>query len=317
MRICISKFSHFKCYTNLSNINKILIKKFNKQSSKPMLENIALQKRHKPLKRYSLDYLDNIVSNNQHRVFIESHRGVNREEPENTLVAFEKAIQLECDSIEMDIWLTKDKIPIVIHGDEEGNIDKKYGKINSHDFESIAKIRLEREQKIPKLEEVLRLCKNRIFLNLELKDPNHKETFEEVHKLVTEYEMHKEVQISSFRFNYFDALIEYGLHAKIEFGFLHDRSCEKNLELNFNFKQSMINLWYGDVTKEIIEKAHRNHIGVMAWFCMNDEETYEIIHRLIDMKIDVICTNDPRNALKIRENYYKTRANYGFSELRI
>jgi len=305
MNQCISKFlsnPFYKC-PYLRKSLKIIINK-RKHS---MIENITSDNKRKALKRYSLDYLDHLLQNNPHKVFIESHRGVNREEPENTLSAFERAIQLECDSIEMDIWLTKDKIPIVIHGDDEGNINETHGLINSHDIGSISKIKLEREQQIPRLEEVLRLCKNKIFLNLELKDPNLKETLLAVYKLVDEYDMHNEVQISSFRFGYWDALIETGLHSKIEFGFLHERSLEKKLEIGFNKKRSMINLWYKDVTKEIVDQAHENHIGVMAWFCMDDDETDEILLNLMHMKTDVICTNEPRRALRLRENYNKDK----------
>lgn len=273
-----------------------------------MFENLALKQR--SLKRYSLEYIgqkehfhSQVNQKQAHKVFIESHRGVNREEPENTLKAFKRAIDIECDSIEMDVWLTQDKIPIVIHGDENGNIDQVHGKINSNAYESVSKIILDNNEKIPKLEEVLRLCKDKIFLNLEMKDPNCNQAFEEVYKLIAEYNMQKEVQISSFNFEYWDVIKGKGLENNIEFGFLYDKNSQKApLNIGYANKKSMINIWHGDVTKEIVDKAHENSIGVLAWFDLKDDETDEIISNLIQNKIDVICSNNPRNALRVRES---------------
>ena len=69
------------------------------------------------LKRKSFD-----IFNKNHKIFIEGHRGVNREKPQNTKTSFLKAIEYQLDSIELDIWLSKDKIPVVFHGGNEGEL---------------------------------------------------------------------------------------------------------------------------------------------------------------------------------------------------
>ena len=51
-----------------------------------------------------------------HIPYIEGHRGVNKEFPENTLRAFQNALDNEIDGVELDIWLSKDNIPVVVHG---------------------------------------------------------------------------------------------------------------------------------------------------------------------------------------------------------
>jgi len=38
-----------------------------------------------------------------------------RYEPENTLQSFARSIDEQLDGIELDVWLTRDKIPVVIH----------------------------------------------------------------------------------------------------------------------------------------------------------------------------------------------------------
>ena len=51
-----------------------------------------------------------------HKVFIEAHRGVNRQKFENTKESIELAIKYGLDSFETDLWLSKDKVGVLVHG---------------------------------------------------------------------------------------------------------------------------------------------------------------------------------------------------------
>ncbi|HCJ76546.1 glycerophosphodiester phosphodiesterase family protein [Thermoguttaceae bacterium LCP21S3_D4] len=44
-----------------------------------------------------------------------AHRGFSGKYPENTMLAFEKAIEAGCDGIELDVQLSKDGIPVIVH----------------------------------------------------------------------------------------------------------------------------------------------------------------------------------------------------------
>ena len=44
-----------------------------------------------------------------------AHRGVSTEAPENTIPAFQRAIDLGADAIEFDVRLTRDRVPIIYH----------------------------------------------------------------------------------------------------------------------------------------------------------------------------------------------------------
>jgi len=257
-------------------------------------------KTEKKLKRSSFDASKK--RNQQHRIFIECHRGVHKEEPENTLAAFEKAILLECDSIEMDIWLSKDKVPVVVHGDKEGKINQASEKINQYDYFEISKIKLENNHIIPKLEDVFQLCKNKIFLNLEIKDTNHKLAFDEVYKLIVDFNMHNQVAISSFYHDYYQEIKIKNLDSQIEFGFLYDIAELRINEINFEFMNSTLNFYFREINEELVKKAHGNNIGVLAYFYMNDDEKEEEIIHLINCKVDIICTNDPRKIFNILKN---------------
>ena len=59
-----------------------------------------------------------------------AHRGFSGQYPENTLLAFRKAIKAGCDGIELDVHLSKDGIPVVIHtmsvSTEQPTVPAKY-----------------------------------------------------------------------------------------------------------------------------------------------------------------------------------------------
>ena len=48
-------------------------------------------------------------------IYVEGHRGACALYPENTLLSFEKAIELGVDAVEFDIWLSADKVPVLMH----------------------------------------------------------------------------------------------------------------------------------------------------------------------------------------------------------
>ena len=53
------------------------------------------------------------------KIFTEGHRGAAALCPENTVPSFKKALELGVDAYEFDIWLTSDKVPVIMH---DGNL---------------------------------------------------------------------------------------------------------------------------------------------------------------------------------------------------
>lgn len=48
-------------------------------------------------------------------IIVEGHRGYCAKYPENTLISFAAAMDLGVDAFEFDVWLTSDKIPVLMH----------------------------------------------------------------------------------------------------------------------------------------------------------------------------------------------------------
>lgn len=265
---------------------------------------MLLKENSNALKRKAFDSVNRIKNNRQ--VFIESHRGVNKEEPENSMRAFRKAIEYECDSIELDIWLTQDGIPVVIHGKDNGEISETTngnGIISDLTFRDLCAFELKvSSDPIPSLEDVLELCKEQIFLNIEIKDPNYSLALEKILELIVKYEMKEQIAISSFKHQYWQEIKKFEHVSDIEFGFLYDTTEGKNEEIKFECPNSTMNLWYKEIRPELVKKAHEMGIGVHVWFCMDDEETDELINYLIECEVDVICSNAPKKVINVRES---------------
>jgi glycerophosphoryl diester phosphodiesterase len=126
------------------------------------------------------------------RMILLGHRGFGDDKPHNSLEAFSSAASSKLTGIELDVWLTKDKVPVVFHGHSayaDVNLRRlsKDGKPNREPFTN-QKVKdlyyeelLELEEKtigasIPTLEEILKLVTERaksdptFIINLEIKD---------------------------------------------------------------------------------------------------------------------------------------------------
>ena len=101
-----------------------------------------------------------------------AHRGLHDTAlgvPENSMAAFGRAVEAGY-GIELDIQLSKDKIPVVFHDFTLKRVCGAEGKVSDYTYEELRNFRLSgSEEKIPKLEEVLALVDGRVPLIVEFK----------------------------------------------------------------------------------------------------------------------------------------------------
>ncbi len=101
-----------------------------------------------------------------------AHRGLHdnkTDAPENSMKAFEKAVDAGF-GIEMDIQLTKDNVPVVFHDFTLNRICGVDGKVRNYTYEELQQFPLCRsKERIPKLEDVLKMVNGRVPLIVEFK----------------------------------------------------------------------------------------------------------------------------------------------------
>ena len=118
-----------------------------------------------------------------YNIVVEGHRGFCAEYPENTLLSFEKAIELGVDAFEFDVWLSKDKIPVIMHDGDTKRTCGVPGHLRDKNFAEIRRLcpssplkfgdKYDGQVKVPTLYEVLDLVIHRnpaMKLGVEIKE---------------------------------------------------------------------------------------------------------------------------------------------------
>lgn len=109
---------------------------------------------------------------------VTAHRGFSAAAPENTLPAFQLAIDQGCERAELDVQMTKDGVVMVTHDTNMHRCTGRNQNIYDLTYDEVRKLDAGRwfgkkyaGTKVPTLAEVLDLCKGKIELNIEIK-PN-------------------------------------------------------------------------------------------------------------------------------------------------
>ncbi|MBQ9086080.1 MAG: hypothetical protein IJY47_02715 [Clostridia bacterium] len=118
------------------------------------------------------------------RILVEGHQGYYAKYPGNTMISFEAALKLGVDAIEFDVWLTADKVPVLMH---DGNtyricgVDRHLREMTLEEVKTLEPINREvyggrfvgQGITVPTLEELLRLCAEKrpdLILGMEIKE---------------------------------------------------------------------------------------------------------------------------------------------------
>lgn len=110
----------------------------------------------------------------ENRMMVAAHRGDSYNYYENTMEAYRAAIESGADMLEIDVHLTKDMVPVLIHDHTVDRTTDKKGLVSEMTYEELRQLNAggkEDQQTIPTLEEFLELIsETKILLNLEIKE---------------------------------------------------------------------------------------------------------------------------------------------------
>jgi glycerophosphoryl diester phosphodiesterase len=248
------------------------------------------------------------------RIQVHGHRGARAVRPENTLPAFEYAISVGADLLELDLAVTKDGVLVVSHdpamnrkicqGPEgETAIHKlTLAQVREWDCGTLKNPEFKMQQpvpgaKIPTFDEVLALASKGSFgFNIETKsDPKHPDLAPEprvfaqlVADAVRKHKLEKRVMIQSFDFRTLLALKEIAPELRLcaLYGGLPRDFVEISKEAG---GVAIVAPHYLLVSKGKVEKAHEAGLRVVPW-TPNSAGAWD---RLIGFGVDAIITDDP------------------------
>ena len=139
-----------------------------------------------------------------------AHRGVSGSYPENTLSAFQAAIDIRAEMVELDISTSKDGIPVTVHDRTVDRTTDFEGDVQSFSLEELKRMEVGawfseefRGEEFPTLKNSLELMKDKIAVNIEIKteavsDETEGGVVDKALQVVKDLDMTSSVIFSSF-----------------------------------------------------------------------------------------------------------------------
>lgn len=221
-----------------------------------------------------------------------AHRGASGFEPENTLLAIEKAIWLGAPWIEIDVFAVEDEL-VVIHDDRLETTTNGTGYVTQQSLAYLRSLDAGKGQRIPLLREVFNLADGRVGVNVELKGP---ETAEPVVKLIDEYKWlpgldYGQILVSSF--NRRELTRVRSLNPDIPLGALVRGMPLDDAEFAEDLGAVSIHASLSSVHRAFVDDAHRRGLKVFVYTVNHRDD----LKRMRAMGVDGVFTNYPDLAL--------------------
>lgn len=235
-----------------------------------------------------------------------AHRGASGYYPENTMLAFEKAIELGCSGIETDVQMTRDGYLVLIHDEKIDRTTDGTGYVKDYNLSEIRKLDAGNWKgkefagiNIPTVEELVELIKDKdIILNLELKTGEiwYPGIEEKLIETIQRYNIGDKVILSSF--NHYSVHHCKEIDKSLKIGLLYgDGLFEPHLYAKIAGAEAIHPNFHCIDNKGLVGRV--KDAGIMInTYTVNDEKT---MRRFLDYKVDGIITNYPDKLKKIME----------------
>ncbi|SFE58531.1 glycerophosphodiester phosphodiesterase family protein [Peptostreptococcus sp. D1] len=239
------------------------------------------------------------------QIMIMGHRGFGDGVPENSISSIKKSISEKIDYIEIDVQRTKDRSYVLNH-------DKNFARVASSNntfineevldltYDQIKEIRIGKgfgdkykNEKVPTIEEVLELCKDKIGINLELKGNVDQRMMDDLMNIVDKKGMKAQVIFTSLT----KSNVEYIENKDITFntGLINYLKIGDYTNINVDYFM----LEENEITDKNVDSIHEIGKKVIAW-TVNSEESIENMTKL---EIDGVITDNPLDVKnKLKEN---------------
>lgn len=240
-----------------------------------------------------------------------AHRGASGHYPENTMLAFRKALEKGFNWIECDVRLTADQQVVVIHDRLVDRTTNATGEVSSFTLTEIKELDAGSwfaeewaGEQIPTLEELLVLMeKHHARLVIEIKDGiNFPEIIEKVLTIVDAAGMKEAVSISSFNWEVLEQVRKLDPEISLSALVLFDPRAEEQYVLRDSGKTRVYNSVddllqdcldrqvdivcppADETTSEMVDRLHQHDLLVRVWGLkrLNDKEIEDLLRMGID-----------------------------------
>ncbi|MBI4261543.1 MAG: glycerophosphodiester phosphodiesterase [Actinobacteria bacterium] len=240
-----------------------------------------------------------------------AHRGLSARHPENTLPAFAAAIEVGAHGIELDVRLSSDGVPVVIHDADVARTTGGRGLVNELPLGELRRLDASGDGsgpvRIPTLREVLELASGRIGVDLEIKNVPGDPAFDSPREAVLEATLGEleavgfpgPVLISSFNPGTVERSRE--LSPGVPTGLLTPApvdplaALDHAARMGHRFVLPAASALLG-AGAGFVEEAHGRGVRVGTW-TVDDPDTLAV---LFGWGVDAVACNDPEVGLAVR-----------------
>jgi glycerophosphoryl diester phosphodiesterase len=231
-------------------------------------------------------------------VQITAHRGNSRQAPENTIAAFQAAMDELADMAELDVQLTVDGEVVLGHDASLKRVAGINRPISSMTWSELEHVDVGSwfskdfaGETIPRLADVMEFCKGRMDLNIELKNVGRSsELPDKVADLIQEYEMEEQCVVTSTSLSYLHRMEQR--NPQIRTGYILAAAYGKVYSIE---DVDFISIRSGFVNRSLVEQMHEQGKAVHAWTVNTKSE----VERLCLLGVDNIITDYPAMAREI------------------
>lgn len=230
-------------------------------------------------------------------VTVFAHRGAESIAPENTKTAFKTALDCGAAAIELDVQLTKDKVPVVVHDYKLKRYNKKAKlPITEYTFDELQSIDVGKYfddkfegETIPSFKSILELIPKNILLNIEIKNSpvQHEGIEKQIAELVEKYYPLENVIVSSFDHTALARIAEHNPDIKLGF-LIHYPMINAGRYVNMTGLNAVsIHPNKKFVDKAFVDECHKYNLKVYPYTVATNKEA----SRLLDCGADGYFTS--------------------------
>ena len=262
----------------------------------------------------------NILDKNRPKIV--AHRGSSLRHPENTLEAFEAAIADGADAVELDVRLTADGVPVVLHDQDVSRTTDGVGLVHELTLAEVKRLDASRgvgqRTEVPTLREALSVLAGKAIVILELKNLPGEASFDSPREAVASaavevveaFGLADRVVLASFNWLAIERVRDVA--PEIETAFLSLAVIDPMAALRYAASQGhryvlpqvQAVLASGE---EVAREAHRHDVLLGTW-TVDDPE---MLRRVFDLGVDAVATNAPEAAVAVRDAFLSSGGRSG------
>lgn len=224
----------------------------------------------------------------EHKTLRIGHRGAMGHVTENTVESIQKAIELNCDVIEIDVFKIKSGELMVFHDDQLDRLTNAKGNIEDYTYAELQKVSVNGTYQIPTLEQIIETIDKKAVLNIELKGNNTAVDTNRIIQLFTNKGWtNANFIISSFKWEELEKM--RSLNNTIDIAVLTEEEPADAIAFAKQINAVAINPYHVNLNAVNVSKIKEANLKIYPWTVNKIED----IEKMKELKVDGIITNYP------------------------